>query len=177
MTKGPHLLPSLTRPPALGALWTPFPLAHPPEGEQDKTQAPAKPQEEPPYPYDKVPPAWRGRPALPAAPHHLLIQSSQQWPRVSPFSGLDNVLQSEGTADLLSCPFTTGPPCTFREMPGPWAYPVQGTGGAGLAWPGAVPLCTRGCRSLHTGRRQAGDDPRLGHRSHSGGAKSQLAHG
>lgn len=31
----------------------------------------------------------------------------------SPFSGLDDVLQNEGTADL-SCLFTTGPlPCTF----------------------------------------------------------------
>lgn len=61
------VLPSLTGP-LLWGLLTPFPLAHPPEGEQDRRRHQQRHRKKPPYPHDKVPPARRGRPALPAAP-------------------------------------------------------------------------------------------------------------
>lgn len=159
------ILPDFTRLPLGGSL-DPFPSGPPSRGRARQTQAPAKPQEEPPYPYDKVPPAQRGRPARPTAPHHLPTYPKQ------PFSGLDGALQNEGTADHSAASLPLASPLYLvgilgvwgREVPGPRAGLAQGTGGVGLAW-GSVPLALGAadtCR-LVGGWKLAGDDPRLGH--------------
>lgn len=76
---------------------------------------------------------------------YLPIQRIQHCPRVSPFSGLDDALQSEGTADdsatplpLASFYLSRSPGVWVGEVPRPLAHLAQGTGGVGLAW-GTIP--------------------------------------
>lgn len=146
----------------------PFPSGPPSRGRARQTQAPAKPQEEQPYPYDKVPPAQRGRPARPTAPHHLPTYPKQL------FSGLDGALQNEGTADHSAASLPLASPLYLVGSLGVWGREVPGPR-AGLAWNrwggpglGQCSSCTWGCRHLQAGRRLvggwklAGDDPRLG---------------
>lgn len=103
-------------------------------------QPPAKPQEEPPYPYDKVPPAQREACSAPCPP------SPTCYPK-QPFSGLDGALQNEGTADHLAASLPLASPLYLigslgvwgRGVPGLRAGLAQGTGAVGLAW-GNVPL-------------------------------------
>lgn len=62
-------------------------------------------------------------------------------------------------------------------MPGPWALAwLREQVGQGLAWGGATAQGTVVACRVSGGGRLAGDNPRLGHSSHSGGAKSQPAH-
>ena len=146
-------------------------------------KAPAKPQEEPLYPYDKVPPTQRGRPALPTAPQHPPTRLTQPaLPEGQPFSGLDNALQGEGTVGHSAAPLPLVSTFWGALKYGKGRYqdlgPTWLREQVGWAWPGAVSpnpaLGAVEASRLVGGGRLAGDNPRLGCSSHCEAAKTQV---
>lgn len=139
------ILSNFTRLLTLGAPWTPFPLAHPPEGEQDRC-SPLRSHRKSHLILMTRCLLLRGRPALPIAPHHLPTYPKQ------PFSGLDGALQNEGTADHSAASLPLASPLYLIGSREPWSVgkgdartssrPGSGNwwGGPGL---GNVPLVLR----------------------------------